>query len=261
MPCAVTLNDPEGSRFTDGSASIGAWLEVAGARLFSDAGLELHPRSSWSAVRSIVRRNDAEFQNRPALLAEISQELPITARPGGGRVIGSMPEGSRFFGVPHKAWVLDRTDDGRNGKVTVPYTATPRTGWIRLAGLSLSRTPYAVRADLSRRLLVVLRRGREIMRFPTATGAPDTPTPLGRYFVTDRVPADPAGPFGAFAFGISGVQPLVASGWGDQLAIHGTNDPGSIGTAVSDGCLRVSGRALQRLKPLLDLGTPVIIRP
>ncbi|MCD6020371.1 MAG: L,D-transpeptidase catalytic domain, partial [Actinomycetia bacterium] len=44
-----------------------------------------------------------------------------------------------------------------------------------------------------------------------------------------------------------------------QLAIHGTNNPSSIGQSVSAGCIRVSETTLDRLLPLLEYGTPVII--
>jgi lipoprotein-anchoring transpeptidase ErfK/SrfK len=207
-------------------------------------------------------------QQRPrtqaaSLLAAIPHALPITARPGGGRVLGQMPAGSRFFGVPHVAWILDRSANGRFGKVAVPYSASRATGWIRIAGLKLSHTSYAARIDLSQRVLTVTRRGKAIMRFPVATGAPVSPTPPGRYFVTDRVPFPPDGPYGGFAFGISGIQPNLPAGWtgGDQLAIHGTNDASSIGRAVTAGCPRVSGAALERLKPVMALGTPVVFQP
>jgi lipoprotein-anchoring transpeptidase ErfK/SrfK len=68
---------------------------------------------------------------------------------------------------------------------------------------------------------------------------------------------------GSFAFGISGIQPRLPAGWngGDQLAIHGTNAPWTIGTSASAGCIRVSEAALDRLLPLLLQGTPVLIRP
>jgi L,D-transpeptidase-like protein len=71
------------------------------------------------------------------------------------------------------------------------------------------------------------------------------------------------GALGTFAFGISGIQTDLPAGWdgGDQLAIHGTDDPGSIGTSASAGCLRVSERVLDRLRPLLQPGTPVVIVP
>ena len=66
---------------------------------------------------------------------------------------------------------------------------------------------------------------------------------------------------GSFAFGISGIQPHLPAGWsgGNQLAIHGTNDPSSIGTSASAGCVRVSEWALAHFEPLLRLGTPVVI--
>ena len=202
-------------------------------------------------------------QPQRALLAAVPRTLPITSRPGGGRVVGHMPAGSPSYDIPTVAWIHRRDSTGRYGLVTVPYSGTRSTGWIRIAFLKLRRTPFAVRADLSRREIAVARLGKIIMRFPAAIGAPGSPTPPGRYFVTDRVPFSPSSPLGAFAFGISGIQPHLPPGWqgGNQLAIHGTNDPGSIGEAASAGCLRVSGSALQRLKPLLTLGTPVTIRP
>jgi lipoprotein-anchoring transpeptidase ErfK/SrfK len=79
--------------------------------------------------------------------------------------------------------------------------------------------------------------------------------------VTDRVPFSAGSALGSFAFGISGIQPHLPAGWsgGNQLAIHGTNEPWSIGTSASAGCVRVSESALQRFEPLLRLGTPVVI--
>ncbi len=200
---------------------------------------------------------------RPALLAGIRRDLPITARPGNGKVIGRMPAGSRYYGEPHTAWIQERSSNGRYGKVAVPYSGTSATGWIRIAGLDLSHTRYRVRIDLSRHLVTVLRLNKIVMSFSAATGVPTSPTPPGRYFVTDLVAATPGGSFGSYAFGLSGIQPELPAGWsgGDQLAIHGTNDPASIGTPASAGCLRVSERALDRLKPVLRLGTPVTIKP
>ena len=200
---------------------------------------------------------------RPALLARISSDLQVTARPGNGKVIGVMPRGSRYYGEAHTAWIQERSADGRYGKVTVPYSESRATGWIRIAGLELSSTPYSVQADLSRHLVTVRRLDKVIMRFPTATGAPGSPSPTGRYFVTDRVAIPGGGSFGTYAFGISGIQPNLPAGWsgGDQMAIHGTSDPSSIGTSASAGCLRVSEGTLDRLEPLLKLGTPITIKP
>jgi len=197
------------------------------------------------------------------LLVHIERNMPVTSRPGGGRTVGMMPASSLQFHFPTVAWVLKRSDNGRFGKVTVPYRGTRRTGWIALKGLERTHTSVMVRIDRSRHRITVVKGNRVLMRIPAATGAPWSPTPTGRFFVTDRVPFARGSYYGSFAFGISDVQTRLPPGWtgGSQLAIHGTNNPSSIGRSASAGCLRVSERALSRLKPLLRLGTPVLIVP
>ena len=71
-----------------------------------------------------------------------------------------------------------------------------------------------------------------------------------------------ASSFGSFIFGLSGVQTNLPAGWGggNLLAIHGTNNPASIGLASSAGCLRVSRATLERLEAVLVLGAPVIVK-
>ena len=221
-----------------------------------DERAEPRPRS-----KTVVEESSPE--PRRHLLAAIEQDMPITATPGGNRVVGEMPAVSPYLGTQHIAWVLEQSEDGRFGLVTVPYSAPVRTGWIRLDGVRLSRTAYSVQADLSEHSITVKRFEDTIMRIPAATGAAGSPTPPGRYFVVDRVAIPEGGSFGTYAFGLSGIQPNLPDGWqgGNQLAIHGTSDPGSIGTSASAGCLRVSEGALERLKPVLRFGTPVIVEP
>jgi lipoprotein-anchoring transpeptidase ErfK/SrfK len=200
---------------------------------------------------------------RANLLVRVDRPLPATARPGRGPVVGTVPPASRFYGTPTVAWVLRLSRDGRYGLVQVPYDPRRALGWIPLRGLRTERTRVSVRVDLSRHLLVVVRGGEVVLRARAATGAPSSPTPPGRYFVTDRVAFPRGHVYGTFAFGLSGVQPMLPAGWsgGDQLAIHGTDEPWTIGRSVSAGCLRVSEPVLRRLRPLLRLGTPVIVRP
>ena len=187
----------------------------------------------------------------------------MTARPDGGRDVGVLPASSRYYDEPTVAWVQRVSGDGRFGRLAVPYVASPRAGWVSLAGLRNSWTSIEVHVSLARHQLVVRRRDRTLFRAPAATGSAASPTPRGRYFVTDRVVLPAGGSLGRFAFGLSGIQPRLPVGWsgGDQLAIHGTNDSASIGRSASAGCVRVSARTLKRLRPLLRLGTPVIIRP
>jgi len=184
---------------------------------------------------------------------------PWAGAPSVGQVVGA----SRFYRVPTVAWVEEVSRNGRWGRVELPYVWPRRDGWIHLEGLPRTSSAITVKADVSARRLTVWKHGQVVFRAPAAVGRSTSPTPPGEYFVTDRVPFAPGGYLGSFAFGISGIQPRLPAGWsgGDQLAIHGTNSPASIGTAASAGCLRVSEQTLAKLKPMLKLGTPVVIVP
>jgi lipoprotein-anchoring transpeptidase ErfK/SrfK len=195
------------------------------------------------------------------LVVRIPRDMAVRAEPKAtAKIVGTMPSGSKYYDISIAAWVEQVSPDGRWGRVEIPYVWPRRHGWIALRGLVRHTTNVQVRVDLSQRRITVSKSGRVLFGFPAATGAAASPTPIGEYFVTDRI-AFSGGYLGTFAFGISGIQPRLPAGWsgGDQLAIHGTNDPSSIGRSVSAGCLRVSERSLDRLKPLLQLGTPVIV--
>jgi lipoprotein-anchoring transpeptidase ErfK/SrfK len=196
------------------------------------------------------------------VLVRVPRTLPAFARPWPGSPrVGVVPAGSKYYGIPIVAWVERFSADGRWGLVELPYTWPRREGWIRLTGLTRDATRVRVEVDLSAHVVTVRKFGKVLFRAPGATGAPSSPTPVGEYFVTDRVPFSAGSALGSFAFGISGIQPRLPAGWsgGNQLAIHGTNNPSSIGQSVSAGCVRVSESTLDRLIPLLVYGTPVIV--
>jgi lipoprotein-anchoring transpeptidase ErfK/SrfK len=197
------------------------------------------------------------------MLVQIRRDVAMTSRPGRGRVVGVLPSRSRYYRTPMTAWIQHVSRDGRFGRLAVPYGSTGRSGWIPLDGLRLQRTGLLVTISLSRHRLEVERRGHRLLRAPAGTGSPTSPTPRGRYFVTDRVALASGSYLGRFAFGLSGIQPRLPAGWtgGDQIAIHGTNDVSSIGRSSSSGCIRVSDGTLHRLRRLLRLGTPVIVQP
>jgi len=60
----------------------------------------------------------------------------------------------------------------------------------------------------------------------------------------------PANPMGEAAMTLSG---------GGQYAIHGTNNPRSIGRFVSHGCIRMYNRDIMDLYNRVSLGTPVVV--
>ncbi|MEA2392051.1 MAG: hypothetical protein QOK31_2160 [Solirubrobacteraceae bacterium] len=145
--------------------------------------------------------------------------------------------------------------------MTSPALANGRLGWVADERVRLFSVGYEIRVRISRREAVVLRGHRALFRFTVAVGRAATPTPLGRFAVTDKLRIRGTASYGCCALPISGRQPNLPQGWGggDRLAIHGTSDPASIGGAVSMGCLRASDQALRRLLVTVPLGTPVIV--
>ena len=237
-------------------------LTASDADAFGD-GIGTETSAGDSAPVADVAAPSAPRGAEPSgdLVVRIPRDLAVRAEPKAtAKVVGTMPSGSKYYDVSIAAWVEQVSPDGRWGRVEIPYVWPRRHGWIALRGLARHTSNVQVLVDLSEHRLTVTKFGQTLFGMPAATGAAASPTPIGEYFVTDRI-AFSGGYLGTFAFGISGIQPRLPAGWsgGNQLAIHGTNDPSSIGRSVSAGCLRVSERSLDRLKPLLQLGTPVIV--
>ena len=101
-----------------------------------------------------------------------------------------------------------------------------------------------------------------VLRTPIAPGALDTPTPIGRFYVTQRlIPRDPNGPWGPAALGTSAYSPVLKN-WvdGGPVGIHGTDEPWAIGHAASHGCIRLPNAEMKRLFAQVPAGTPILIR-
>lgn len=66
-------------------------------------------------------------------------------------------------------------------------------------------------------------------------------------------------PFGTTARRYLGVLGTRRLKMGDGYAIHGTNKPETIGRSVSHGCVRMKNEDIERLYPMVPVGTPVYI--
>lgn len=146
-------------------------------------------------------------------------------------------------------------------RVQLPIKPNGATGWVRASALHLESVNVRIVVDISDRRLTLFRNGKPELSATVAVGSPSTPTPTGRYYVNQRlVPTDKTGPFGAGAVGISAFS-NVLTGWsqGGPIAIHGTNEPWSIGHAVSNGCIRLPNATLAKVFREAIAGTPVII--
>jgi L,D-transpeptidase ErfK/SrfK len=112
----------------------------------------------------------------------------------------------------------------------------------------LSTTP-TILINLNRRRLTFTLGGVSTT-YPVAIGKPSTPTPLGNWVIVQKA-VNPGGPFGARWMRLS----VPWGGYG----IHGTNNPSSIGKAVSHGCVRMYNKDVIKIYDLTPIGTPVNI--
>jgi lipoprotein-anchoring transpeptidase ErfK/SrfK len=147
-------------------------------------------------------------------------------------------------------------------RVQLPIKPNGVTGFVQASVLQLQTVGVRIVVDISDRRLTLFRSGTPALTATVAVGSPSTPTPTGRYYVNQRlVPTDPSGPFGPGAVGISAFS-NVLTGWaqGGPVAIHGTNEPWSIGHAASNGCIRLPNARLLDVFREAVAGTPVIIK-
>jgi len=158
--------------------------------------------------------------------------------------------------------VLQRRND--LAEVLLPVQPSGSSGWIRLSDVTLTQHRWRIVVELATYRLTLFQ-GPDVVRVETiGIGTAGTPTPGGRWYTTELLrPPRPNGPYGAYAYGLSGFTaredgPPSANG---QLGLHGTNDPSTLGRSVSLGCLRVSNEAISALATQLPLGVPIDVRP
>jgi lipoprotein-anchoring transpeptidase ErfK/SrfK len=146
----------------------------------------------------------------------------------------------------------------------LPTRPNGSTGWVRATDVTQSAPAYRVEVSMAAHQLQVIRTADHAVVVTTAAGigGPSTPTPTGSFFVRDLFPTNSSDhPYGPFAFGLSGHSDvLMHFGTGDgRIAIHGTNQPATIGADLSNGCVHVPNDVDLALIPDLSLGTPVTI--
>ena len=104
--------------------------------------------------------------------------------------------------------------------------------------------------------------GKVQASFPVVLGKPATPTPLGTFFVVEKLRLAPGVSYGPWALATSGYSEVLRefAGGDGQVALHGTVGlSGALGTFSSHGCVRFSPAAISWIASHVDLGTPVIV--
>jgi lipoprotein-anchoring transpeptidase ErfK/SrfK len=147
-------------------------------------------------------------------------------------------------------------------RVMVPGRPNGTKGWIAQWGTVLTTTSWHVIVKTSSRRVLVYRYGRLVRSFSAIVGKLSTPTPHGQFFVEESVRMPPGSAGAPFALALSARSKVLQEfeGGPGQIAIHGLeNIGGTLGTAVSHGCVRLDDATIRWLVARIGSGVPVTI--
>jgi hypothetical protein len=180
-----------------------------------------------------------------------SNSVPLFKRPGAGHPYKTVKELPASYGAPLVFLV-----DSQKKKWLHVYLP------IRANNMTLSTTAFSIKVNLRAHRLSVFRGDSKVMTKPVGVGKSVTPTPAGKYYLVYLLrPTMPNSVFGKYAFGTSAYSNVFTSfaGGDGEVGLHGTNEPGTIGSDVSHGCLRLKNAVITRITRLVPLGTPLTI--
>lgn len=151
-------------------------------------------------------------------------------------------------------------------QVYLPVRPNGSTGWVKVSEVTVSADYFRVEIRLKAHNVKVYEKDKVVMDEPVGLGTGDTPTPGGVFYMNSLIkPPNPNGAYGVYAYGLSGFSNVLTkfNGGDGVIGLHGTNDPSSIGSDVSHGCIRMRNEAIVKLAEVigLPLGTPVQILP
>ncbi|MBQ7718548.1 MAG: L,D-transpeptidase family protein [Clostridia bacterium] len=112
-----------------------------------------------------------------------------------------------------------------------------------------SANPYEIFIDGDEATLYLIEGGQCVQKFRCAVGKPDTPSPIGTFYITEK--AHWGSGFGGRWLGIN-------CKWG-KFGIHGTIFPNSIGWSSSHGCFRMLNKDVEKLYDIVPVGTKVTV--
>jgi hypothetical protein len=254
-----------------GSATIAVLLTLAACAGDDDAPDVATPRDSRATETTDTTAGPGDPDTGDATTPEEGTSLVGLAR---GDSIG-------VWTTPNEDVRPDRTlraSDEPNGQIVMlvkqelgptwlevylPTAPPGSTGWVQRSDLTLSRHRFRIEVARSTHTLTVYAGEVSALEAPVAIG-PDAPEPsVGLYIKSLLEPADADGPYGRYAYGLSGSASRTdafQSGSG-LVAVHGTGDESTLGQDVTRGSLAIGAEDLNRLVSSigLPLGTPVDI--
>jgi len=226
----------------------------------------------FAAVATIASSTAPAIARSPPVVKPLQQLVElrtahvVVARPGARASRAEKIQPWRpITGGPTVLPVLRRatTADGAHWlRVMLPGRPNGLKGWIRRRATVTAKTSWHVVARTSSRRILVYRGGALVRDFAAIVGKPSTPTPRGRFFVEESVEMLPGSAGAPFALALSARSNVLQEfeGGPGQIAVHGVgNLGGTLGTAVSHGCVRLANRDIRWLAARIAPGVPVTV--
>ena len=204
----------------------------------------------------------ATSESESTLAAYAHGPLEVFATPNDPKGPTRTQEANTILGTVTVLAVLSPPEAGWV-EVMLPGRPNGSTGWVRANQVSLFIVDGHITVDLSDKVLTYVIDDVEVLRTQVGIGSPHNETPVGEFFVTDNVRlADPTGPWGSHALGLSGRSDTITefNGGDGIIGIHGTNNPASIGDDISLGCVRLPNDMIALLYELVPIGTRVTVQ-
>ncbi|MFN2606703.1 MAG: L,D-transpeptidase [Acidimicrobiales bacterium] len=210
---------------------------------------------------SRLRVGTAHPVTSPALVADaVGPSVALYSAPGDDEP-GDVMANPTWEGLPVVFLVMAQQGDWV--QVQVSRRPNEATAWVKAADVTLRSDPYMITVDSSAHRLTLTDGTTTLLDVPVAVGTGGTPTPTGTFFLDGAArPPDPGGPYGAYELSVAAFSDVLTSfgGGNGQIAIHGTNAPGLVGSAVSHGCVRMTNADVTTVATTVPVGTPVEIR-
>jgi len=209
---------------------------------------------------SRLRRGVARPISAPATVADVKgSEIGLYSTPGQAEADDSFANPT-WEGLALVFLVQQRQGDWLEVQLNTRPNQT--TAWVRAADVTLRQVTHRIVVSLAARSMTLFDGETAVMEAPVAIGTSSTPTPRGNYYIDGAVPTtDPSGVYGPFQLSVAAFSEVLMSfGSGvRQIAMHGTDAPGLIGTGASNGCLRMNNADITRLANTVEIGSPVQI--
>lgn len=216
------------------------------------------------SLSALMNETAAAAANQPYLVISIADHRLWYKR--GKEILFDAPvatgSGKELAGGPNGQWRFE-TPRGRltvQSKEENPAWVAPEWHFVELAqkrGLGLVRLNPGKTLPAGDGSVITTQNGEVVKRYSNGSTVSLGGGVEGKEIVVNGNIVVP--PYGTSARRYMGVLGTRRLNMGDGYSVHGTDKPQTVGQSVSHGCVRMRNEDIERLYPMVAVGTPVYI--